>query len=41
MPDEFEIRYGLNPNDPSDNRGDPDGDRYLNIEEYVNGTAPR
>lgn len=41
MPDAFEIRYALDPDDPSDNGGDLDGDGYLNIEEYLNGTPPR
>src|SRR5690606_4418365 len=41
MPDEWERRYGLNPNDASDGSGDLDGDVYTNIEEYLNGTDPR
>jgi pectate lyase len=40
MPDEWEIRYGLNPNDPSDAAKDKDGDGYTNLEEYINGTNP-
>lgn len=40
MPDEFETRYGLNPDDPLDNKGDPDRDGYVNMEEYLNGTDP-
>lgn len=41
MPDPWERRYGLNPNDPSDVKADPDKDGYTNIEEYLNGTNPR
>ncbi len=40
MPDGWEVQYGLNPLDPSDGPGDPDGDGVLNLEEYLNGTAP-
>jgi pectate lyase len=40
MPDEWEIRYGLNPDDPSDGPLDKDGDGYTNLEEYLNGTDP-
>lgn len=40
MPDEWEIKYGLNPNDPSDGALDSDGDGYTNVEEYLNGTNP-
>src|SRR5262249_61032886 len=40
MPDEWELKYGLNPNDPSDAAKDKDGDGYTNLEEYLNGTDP-
>ena len=40
MPDEWEIKYGLNPNDPSDANGDLNGDGYTNIEKYINGIDP-
>lgn len=40
MPDEWEKRYGLNPNDPSDANGDINGDGYTNIEKYINGIDP-
>jgi len=35
MPDEWEVQYGLNPQDPNDHSGDLDGDGYTNIEEYL------
>ncbi len=41
MPDEWERRHGLNPNDPGDAAQDTDGDGYTNLEEYLNGTDPR
>ncbi|MFD2036290.1 polysaccharide lyase [Belliella marina] len=41
MPDEWEIKYNLDPNDPSDGAMDADGDGYTNVEEYLNGTNPR
>ena len=37
MPDDWEIKHHLNPNDPSDANQDRDGDGYTNIEEYING----
>ena len=40
MPDAWEIRYGLNPNDPSDATGDCNDDGYTNIEKYINGIDP-
>jgi hypothetical protein len=40
MPDEWEIRYGLDPNDASDAAKDKDGDGYTNLEEFLNGTDP-
>ncbi len=40
LPDEWENLYGLNPNNAGDNVIDSDGDGYLNIEEYLNGTVP-
>ena len=40
MPDEWERRYGLNPNDASDANGDLTGDGYTNIEKYINGIDP-
>jgi hypothetical protein len=40
MPDAWEVKYGLNPNDPSDANGDLNGDGYTNIEKYINGIDP-
>ena len=40
LPDEWEDRYGLNKNDPSDAFGDPDGDGLNNLEELRAGTNP-
>jgi hypothetical protein len=40
MPDDWEILYGLDPNDPSDALADFDGDGLSNIEEYRMGTNP-
>ncbi|HLW06179.1 MAG TPA: hypothetical protein VKY45_01345, partial [Marinilabiliaceae bacterium] len=40
MPDWWEKKYGLNPNDPSDANGDLNGDGYTNIEKYINGIDP-
>ncbi len=40
MPDKWEKKYGLNPNDPSDAKGDLNNDGYTNIEDYINGVNP-
>jgi hypothetical protein len=40
MPDNWEIKYKLNPNDPSDAVKDCNGDGYTNIEKYINGIDP-
>jgi hypothetical protein len=40
LPDDWEKKHGLNPNDPSDAVKDADGDGYTNIEEFINGTDP-
>jgi hypothetical protein len=37
MPDAWETKYGLNPNDPSDATGDFDKTGYTNVEKYING----
>ncbi len=41
MPDNWEIKYKLNPNDPSDAAMDCNGDGYTNIEKYINGINPK
>lgn len=42
MDDRYESDNGLNPEDASDKLGDPDGDGYLNIYEYLRGkTDPK
>jgi hypothetical protein len=40
IPDIWEKKHGLNPNDPSDAKGDLNGDGYSNIEDYINGVNP-
>jgi hypothetical protein len=35
MPDEWEKRHGLNPEDPSDRNDDLDADCFTNLEEYL------
>jgi pectate lyase len=41
MPDDWERRHGLDPNDPSDAAKDCNGDGYSNIEKYLNGLDPK
>lgn len=41
MPDKWEKKYGLNPNNPSDAVKDCNGDGYTNIEKYINGINPK
>lgn len=40
IPDWWEEKYGLNPDDPSDANEDLDGDGYSNLKEYQNKTDP-
>lgn len=40
LPDWFETKYGLNPNDPNSAGGDPDGDGRSNLQEYLLGSNP-
>lgn len=43
MPDNWEVEYGLDPNDADGvnaQDGDPDGDGVSNFDEYLNGTDP-
>jgi pectate lyase len=39
VPDEWEVRHGMNPNDRSDGKLDRDNDGYTNVEEYINKLA--
>jgi len=41
IPDAWEIKYGLNPQDASDAKSDFNNDGYTNIEEYINGVNPK
>ena len=36
MPDEWELRFDLDPNDPSDAAGDLDNDGITNLQEFLN-----
>ena len=40
IPDSWETKYGLNPNDPTDAEKDLNGDGYTNIEKYLDGLDP-
>jgi hypothetical protein len=40
MPDAWEKKHGLNPNDASDASSDLNGDGYTNIEDLINGLDP-
>jgi hypothetical protein len=40
MPDAWEAKFGLNPNDPADALKDLNGDGYTNIEKFINGIDP-
>lgn len=41
IPDAWEKKYGLNPNDASDANKDANGDGYTNLEKYFNGIDPK
>ena len=40
IPDWWEKKYGLNPEDPADAAEDPDGDGLPNLYEYLTGNDP-
>lgn len=40
MPDEWELKFKLDPQDAADGSQDTDKDGYTNVEEYLNGTNP-
>jgi hypothetical protein len=41
MPDDWETRHGLNPQDASDAAKDLNNDGYTSIEDFINGLDPR
>lgn len=41
IPDAWEKKFGMNPNDASDANKDSNGDGYTNIEKYFNGIDPK
>ena len=41
MKDAWELKYGLNPNDPTDAKKDLDGDTFTNLEEFEAKTNPK
>jgi hypothetical protein len=41
MPDRWEERYNLDPEDSNDAKADPDNDGYTNLEEYKIGNNPK
>ena len=41
MPDDWETKHGLNPNDPADATADANGDGYMNIEKFIYGFDPK
>ena len=41
MPDAWELKYGLNPNDPEDAKKDLDGDSFTSLEEFEAKTDPK
>jgi pectate lyase len=40
MPDDWELKHGLDPNDPADRNADSTGDGYTNLEKYINSLLP-
>ena len=40
MPNDFELTYGFDPNDPNDAAIDSDNDNLTNLEEYIHKTLP-
>ncbi|MCJ7544379.1 MAG: pectate lyase [Phycisphaerae bacterium] len=40
MPDDWERKHGLDPNDPADRNGDVTGDGYTHVEKYLNSLLP-
>ncbi|MBE0502418.1 MAG: hypothetical protein IBX47_13390, partial [Desulfuromonadales bacterium] len=40
IPDDWELFWGFNPNDPADAASDPDSDGLTNLQEFLAGTDP-
>lgn len=40
MPDDWELKHGLDPHNQADAAGDLNGDGYTNIEDFLNGLDP-
>jgi len=40
MPDDWEIKHGLNPKNAADASQDKNKDGYTNIEDYLNSVVP-
>jgi len=40
IPDDWETDHGLDPSDPADAAGDPDGDNLSNLDEFLGDTDP-
>jgi hypothetical protein len=41
LPDDWEKKHGLNPDDANDASADANGDGYTNIEDFINGLDPK
>lgn len=41
MPDDWEVKHGLDPQNAADAAGDANGDGYTNIEDFLNGLDPQ
>lgn len=41
LPDDWELKHGLNPEDAGDATTDLNSDGYVNIEDFINGLDPR
>ena len=41
MPDEWETRHGLDPQNPADGAADANKDGYTNVEDYLNSLVAK